>query len=130
MNSFAWEKFLVLAEDLGKKSDEASLRSAISRAYYSIYHMALDFCETSMTPSFQRTRGRTDHFAIREHLKKHSDSKIRLIEKSLFTLHTNRARADYDDIYPAKIDAAAIFSITLAKKEIIKLKTFAQNNPA
>ena len=40
-SSFDWSGYLKLAEELGKRTDEASLRSAISRAYYYVYHFAL-----------------------------------------------------------------------------------------
>jgi uncharacterized protein (UPF0332 family) len=39
--SFDWSEYLRLAEKLSKGSDEASLRSSISRAYYFVYHLAL-----------------------------------------------------------------------------------------
>jgi len=32
--SFDWNNFLVLAEELGQRGDEAAKRTAISRAYY------------------------------------------------------------------------------------------------
>lgn len=34
---FDWTNYLVLAKELGNRQDEASLRSAISRAYYSAF---------------------------------------------------------------------------------------------
>ncbi len=38
---FDWEEFLVFAEQLTERgTDEAALRSAISRAYYAVYHRA------------------------------------------------------------------------------------------
>ena len=37
---FNWEDYLQLAEELFEQNTEASLRSAISRAYYAAYHMA------------------------------------------------------------------------------------------
>jgi hypothetical protein len=39
--SFDWSDYLELAEELAKRADEASLRSAISRAYYYVFHLAL-----------------------------------------------------------------------------------------
>jgi|ERR1700677_48229 uncharacterized protein (UPF0332 family) len=39
---FDWNQYMVLAEELALRPDEASKRSAISRAYYSVYHRALD----------------------------------------------------------------------------------------
>jgi len=38
--SFDWSEYLRLARDLSANADEASQRTAISRAYYCIYHMA------------------------------------------------------------------------------------------
>ena len=39
---FGWSEYLNLAMELGARKDEASLRSAISRAYYYVYHLALE----------------------------------------------------------------------------------------
>jgi len=38
---FDWNEFLNLAEDLATRNDEASKRTAISRAYYAVFHSAL-----------------------------------------------------------------------------------------
>ena len=40
---FDWTEYARLAEELGTRADEASLRTAISRAYYSVYHQARDY---------------------------------------------------------------------------------------
>ncbi|MBD0324008.1 MAG: hypothetical protein ICV72_11575 [Aldersonia sp.] len=38
---FDWEEFLAFAEQLVERdADEAALRTAISRAYYAVYHRA------------------------------------------------------------------------------------------
>jgi uncharacterized protein (UPF0332 family) len=39
---FDWSEYLTLARQLAAGANEAALRSAISRAYYCIYHKALD----------------------------------------------------------------------------------------
>lgn len=39
--SFDWSAYREVAETLSQKADEASLRSAISRAYYCAYHLAV-----------------------------------------------------------------------------------------
>src|SRR2546425_4064208 len=44
MPAFDWFQYLVLARDLGSRSEEAALRSAISRAYYAAYNTARSFC--------------------------------------------------------------------------------------
>jgi uncharacterized protein (UPF0332 family) len=38
---FDWNNFLTLAEELATKTDEASQRTAISRAYYCVFNLAL-----------------------------------------------------------------------------------------
>jgi len=38
--AFNWSDYLRLATDLSRNPDEASHRSSISRAYYSVYHIA------------------------------------------------------------------------------------------
>lgn len=38
--SFDWKEYFLLANRLGAETDEASKRSAISRAYYFAYHLA------------------------------------------------------------------------------------------
>lgn len=37
---FDWDEYLTLAEELAKRADDASKRSAISRAYYAVFHRA------------------------------------------------------------------------------------------
>jgi hypothetical protein len=46
--SFDWANYLRLAEDLAAKADEASLRTAISRAYYSIFNVAYERAEKNL----------------------------------------------------------------------------------
>jgi hypothetical protein len=38
--TFDWRNFLVLAEELAQRGDEAAKRTAISRAYYFIFNLA------------------------------------------------------------------------------------------
>jgi uncharacterized protein (UPF0332 family) len=45
--AFNWSEYYGLAEELGKRADEASLRSAISRAYYYVYNLALRRAEAN-----------------------------------------------------------------------------------
>jgi len=39
---FDWQNYLVLAQSLGAVNDEASQRTALSRAYYAVYHVAFE----------------------------------------------------------------------------------------
>jgi hypothetical protein len=45
--TFDWNEYLTLAEELALKNDEASKRTSISRAYYSVYHLAYERAKAS-----------------------------------------------------------------------------------
>jgi hypothetical protein len=44
---FDWFEYLQLADELGERAEEGALRSAISRAYYYVYHQALERAEAN-----------------------------------------------------------------------------------
>ncbi len=45
---FDFNNYLIVAEELAAKNDEGSMRSAISRAYYSVYHLAITRVEANV----------------------------------------------------------------------------------
>jgi len=45
--NFDWGLYLQLARELGGRPDDASKRTAVSRAYYSAYHAANDFLKAN-----------------------------------------------------------------------------------
>lgn len=47
---FDWNNYLSLAEDLASKPDEASKRTAISRAYYCVFNLAFARAELTAGP--------------------------------------------------------------------------------
>lgn len=56
---FNWADYYVIAETLSRNADEASQRSAISRAYYCVYHLALN--HLSEHHNFQYSEGKPAH---------------------------------------------------------------------
>jgi uncharacterized protein (UPF0332 family) len=46
---FDWSSYLVLAQELAKRPDEASRRTAVSRAYYAIFNKARALLEAEGT---------------------------------------------------------------------------------
>ena len=93
---FDWSEYIKLADELGKRTDEGSLRSAISRAYYYVYHLALDRARAN---NFQALSGEGVH---RQLWRCYSDSPMpacmRLGEIAQ-RLQRKRQKADYDPIY-------------------------------
>ena len=47
---FDWHNYLALAEELATRTDEASKRSAISRAYYCVFNLAFARAESTAGP--------------------------------------------------------------------------------
>jgi len=50
MAAFDWTQYLIFAKELSKRSDEAALRSAISRAYYAAFNHARAYCAAKAIP--------------------------------------------------------------------------------
>jgi uncharacterized protein (UPF0332 family) len=105
---FDWDDYFLLAEDLLKsKSDEACLRSSVSRAYYAAYNRAKDFAENKNLMKFDDIRKevisdnlggwrkRTAHESIREFLSSESSDDFKQVSIDLFRLHKSRIICDY-----------------------------------
>jgi uncharacterized protein (UPF0332 family) len=125
--SFNWEDYLILAEVLLKgrstlASEEACLRSAISRSYYSVFICARNFAASrgELAPT---GTGR-DHGLIREHFKRSSDRNRKQIYAYLNRLSKSRKTADYDNIIksPHALLLLAQFSINQAKDVLKTLR--------
>lgn len=56
--AFDWREYLVVADELAKDRRQGMLRTSISRAYYCIYHLGLDYAQrhsfTETLPSLHR----------------------------------------------------------------------------
>jgi uncharacterized protein (UPF0332 family) len=92
--SFNWEEYYNLAKELKGRSDEASLRTAISRIYYSAYHQAR--VHLQQRGIVVDTSGAYSHDRIwREYLGQGVTSGA--VCRYGKDLHTKRIKADYDD---------------------------------
>lgn len=97
--SFDWQEYLVLARELAgsptvPSTEEARLRSAISRAYYAAFgrarlHLVADEGDTEIPATSEAHQQVGDKFAA------NSDPMYRLIGEHLRTLRLNRNLADY-----------------------------------
>lgn len=103
--SFDWNDYLEIAKDLKTKTDgqavsnsnEALQRTAISRAYYAMYHLALNYAKTKLGyVSPNQNGGNQFHSDIRSHYKKQmASSDYQEVGKILFLLHSSRVNSDY-----------------------------------
>ena len=97
--SFDWGEYLRLAKELVNKTGEAELRSAISRAYYSIFRRACKFLKSKNIPI---TESGKDHQLVPILLKNRPDlpREAHQLGIHLERLRDDRRRADYDDVFP------------------------------
>lgn len=92
---FGWSDYLNLAVELGARTDEASLRSAISRAYYYVYHLAL---ERAQANGFKFVSGGT-HTQLRRVFSESPEPDCMKLGTIAGRLKRQRERADYDNVF-------------------------------
>src|SRR5204862_5131600 len=87
--------FNLLAASLANGTTEAEWRSATSRAYYAVFHVA---CELLRTLGFSVPRADRAHAYAWRRLSYAGDSGIQDAGRKLNELRSRRNRADYDDL--------------------------------
>lgn len=93
---FDWSRYLTLAEELGQRTDEASLRTALSRAYYYVYHLALERAERN---NFQRLPGESSHSQLWRVFSGSPESVCQRLAVIAERLKEKRERADHNASY-------------------------------
>src|SRR5262249_15285136 len=90
---FDWTEYARLAEELRARDDEASSRTAISRAYYSVYHQARSYILDEGLPlSKYDSSHKADWNRYRD-----LGGSCRAVGITGDRLHDNRTQADYDN---------------------------------
>ncbi len=115
---FKWDDYLTLADELSQRSEEHCLRTAVSRAYYAAYGMAVAWYKTNVGPVPRPTvKGRK--LGIHEALwyafqdPKHADKSYADVGAKGDALRRQRTKPDYDWSYPGiQGDLPAILSKT------------------
>lgn len=87
-------EFLKASEYLLKRREEATLRSAISRSYYALFHEGRAFLGDLQVPC---SRGPQAHDEVRHRLNNCGDQHQQMLEvaRLLAQLHKQRLTADY-----------------------------------
>jgi hypothetical protein len=86
------DDFMHLAGKLATSADEASLRSAVSRAYYGAFHLASQFLEEIGRAAPRNTQA---HVHVARKLQGSGQRDAYRAGSLLGDLHTERIRADY-----------------------------------
>lgn len=93
---FDWSGYLQLAEELAKRHDEASMRSALSRAYYYVYHLALQRAQLN---GFVTEPGEGTHKQLWRNYSGSPDPDCRTLAEIAVRLKEKRERADYQQTF-------------------------------
>ena len=94
---FEWGEFLKIAEELGMRPDEAAQRTALSRAYYFVYHLALKRAEQN---GFVAQKGEATHSQLWRTYSQSPVPECNRLAQIAQRLNENRRRADYDQVFP------------------------------
>ena len=93
---FTWSDYLSLATRLARDADEASLRSAISRAYYFVYHLGLTRAESN---AYRARRGEATHSQLWRVYSGSPEPDCQRLATIAGRLKEKRERADYKDVF-------------------------------
>ncbi len=116
---FDWNNYLILAEELATRTDEASKRTAISRAYYYVFNLAFARAE-STAGSYPGREGY--HSWCWSKYAKASDRLCRQLGNDGSRMGRRRVKADYkaadiprlDDEVRLMLEEARQFGVDLA----------------
>lgn len=90
--AFTWADYLTVASTLNAAGDEASLRAAVSRAYYAVFGEAKEVAEKEMGEDFAVG---SVHNQVVNYYDGSSDNARRAFAANLSRLKSSRVRADY-----------------------------------
>ncbi len=102
------EDFLVLAKSLLKRPTEAAYRSAVSRAYYAVFHVGVTFLAEL---GLKASDGPQAHAQLRARVNNCGVPELKNSYGLLYDLYKRRRFADYDlnlAIFRAQADVALI----------------------
>jgi uncharacterized protein (UPF0332 family) len=99
--SFDWSQYLILADELAKRPEESALRSALSRAYYYVYHLALQRAQAN---GFTISSDEGTHKQLWRNFNGSPEPDCRKLGEIAMRLKEKRERADYHDNYRRLVD--------------------------
>jgi len=122
---FDWSDYLDLAKELAgltasQATEEAKLRSSVSRAYYAAFCKARNYLRDIEGRSIPSTGDA--HVFVRDEFRYSADRLRRKIGKNLNRLRIDRNKVDYDDSVTG-LSSMATMDLTIALKVISALNT-------
>ena len=123
--AFDWNSYLTLAKNLKNETDgqvastevEAKQRSAISRAYYAVYHLAEDYAKQNLGYVTSKTGQNQYHSDVRSVFRSQmGNPDHQEVGKILFQLHKNRKDCDYEEKSLGNLESLLTTSVLNAEK--------------
>ncbi len=116
---FDWKTYFQLAQELGARTEEACLRSSLSRAYYYVYNIALIRAKQN---GFNTIPGESTHKQLWRIYNESPDPDCSQLGQIALRLKQKREKADYEGIYrrieeevPAVLQEAQDFAARLER---------------
>jgi uncharacterized protein (UPF0332 family) len=129
-SQFDWLKFLALAKELRKReSEEETIRTCVSRAYYATYHKAVEFLDgrgisvSRAAAGPGGARATTTHDAVWRAFSESKDQRWQKIGENGDRLKRKRQWVDYDSHVPNLIPSVADESLLYSERIINELST-------
>jgi uncharacterized protein (UPF0332 family) len=126
---FDWVGFLKLAEELANRPDEASKRSAISRAYYSIFNAAFLRAQLTPQPYPRGTRTPTHQWCWKKYQNTAGNLSCKQLGITGDRLKKRRTWADYDGAANPRLDQDVSRVLAEARKFLADLDALPMNYP-
>lgn len=118
--AFNWQDYIQFSEELiTNRNDEASMRSAISRAYYGAFGSIKSYCISEFSISSKENKGPEIHQKIIERLKTSKNKLEFSTGNFLSNLRDDRNKADYDSTPTPAISKPLAFKALSNSKAVI-----------
>jgi hypothetical protein len=98
---FDWFQYFRLAEELAKRTDDSALRSALSRAYYYVFHLGLQRAQKN---GFTFSDSEGTHKQLWRIFKLSPEPDCQKLGEIAGRLKEKRRRADYESNYARLAD--------------------------
>ncbi len=126
LEPFDWPAFLKLAEELALRPQESCRRTAISRAYYFIYHLARQRVEAN---GFVLVAGGDSHKQVWEKYSASPDFQCKKLGELARHIKLRRQRADYEPHF-ARVEEETGMILIMARDFAERLKRLPARLPA
>jgi len=93
---FDWIEYLKLAQELATRTEESFLRTSLSRAYYYVFHLAMDRATKN---GFTLIRGEASHYQLWRLYNSNPEPQCVKLAQIAQRLKEKRERADYNPSY-------------------------------